>query len=184
MHAASDLSAGTASDSHLRGMAAYCADACLALKGLLGAPQDVDVAGMGIKEFGPQRAEKEEERMKLIMPTLAALLYVACTTAAAQGGRQPWEEYDKFIQSRHTVSAHGPDLFGDRVNAYNNTLSFSVTDISLPGNSSLPVALTRTFDVVTRNYYAVNASSIADWGLDHDASGRSGWRRIGANQGL
>lgn len=41
------------------------------------------------------------------------------------------------------ITAYGPDLFGDRVNLFNGALEFEHTDLSLPGNSKLPVALVR-----------------------------------------
>lgn len=81
-------------------------------------------------------------------------------------GHQPWEEYSKLIQSKTTVAAHGPDLFGDNVNLYNGALSFSVTDLSVPGNAGLPVALTRTFNVSSRPPYALNDLPFADWDID------------------
>ncbi len=60
----------------------------------------------------------------------------------------------------------GSDLFGDQVNLVNGGLSFSITDISVPGNSSLPVALTRTFAVTDRTKYLTNDEPLADWDLD------------------
>ncbi len=41
------------------------------------------------------------------------------------------------------VTAYGTDLFGDKVNLFNGALEFEHTDLSLPGNSKLPVALVR-----------------------------------------
>jgi len=41
------------------------------------------------------------------------------------------------------VTSLGPNLFGDRVNLYNGSLEFEHTDLSLPGNSALGVALGR-----------------------------------------
>lgn len=96
---------------------------------------------------------------------LGGLLVVLGLSNACSQGKQPWEEYDKFIQARGAVTAHGLDLSGDQVNLYNGTLSFSVTDSSLPGNPSLPVALTRTLSVSSRQPYA-NNTQLADWELE------------------
>jgi YD repeat-containing protein len=41
------------------------------------------------------------------------------------------------------VTTLGPDLFGDRVNLFNGSLEFEQTDLSVPGNNALPVALGR-----------------------------------------
>ena len=43
------------------------------------------------------------------------------------------------------VTAWGPELFGDKVNLFNGALEFEHTDTALPGNSALPVALTRRY---------------------------------------
>lgn len=97
---------------------------------------------------------------------MAGLLFVLFSTAAvAQDVNRPWEEYDKLVKTHEVVGTLGPTLFGDQVNLYNGALSFSATDISLPGNSKLPVALTRTFTVSKRNGY-VNDAPMADWDLD------------------
>lgn len=82
------------------------------------------------------------------------------------GGEQPWEEYSKQIQSRNTIAALGADVFGDEVNLSNGALSFSVTDINLAGNSSLPVAVTRTLGVASRSSDSKNDNAFGDWDLD------------------
>ena len=44
----------------------------------------------------------------------------------------------------HDIPKHEEDLFGHNIDVETGTLSFSVTDVSLPGNSNLPVAFSRT----------------------------------------
>lgn len=78
----------------------------------------------------------------------------------------PWEQYGKHIQTRSVIGKLGPDLFGDEVNLYNGGLSFSITDISVPGNSSLPVELKRTFTVSDKPGNYVHDLPMADWDLD------------------
>lgn len=106
-----------------------------------------------------------------------ALLGGACLRANANdSARMPWEEYDKLIQSRETVPVQGPDLFGDRIDLGAGVLSFSATDINIPGNSALPVALPRAIWVNNRKGYmlagsgvqklAINDGAFADWDLD------------------
>ncbi len=41
------------------------------------------------------------------------------------------------------ITAYGPDLFGDKINLFNGALEFEHTDLSLPGNNAIPVALVR-----------------------------------------
>jgi YD repeat-containing protein len=97
---------------------------------------------------------------------LAGVLLLVLTTGAAlaQEGKAPWEEYDKLINKRKAVTALGDDMFGDHVDLATGTLSFSQTDVSLAGNNALPVAVTRTFNVVSDkerpNY------SFGDWDID------------------
>jgi RHS repeat-associated protein len=80
--------------------------------------------------------------------------------------REPWEDYDKFLQSRQALTSHGPELFGDNVNLYNGALSFSVTDIDLPGNSGIPVSLTRTFSVGAYPIGKPMDGAFGDWDID------------------
>ena len=60
------------------------------------------------------------------------------------------------------VQTIGPDLFGDRVNLYNGTLTFEHTDLQLPGNNALPVALTRQH-IPGRSWRV--RGSMADWDI-------------------
>ena len=41
------------------------------------------------------------------------------------------------------ITTLGPDLFGDKINLFNGSFEFEQTDVSLPGNNALPVALVR-----------------------------------------
>jgi len=51
-----------------------------------------------------------------------------------------YDEQRKPLRGSESVSALGPDLFGDQVSLYTGSLEFVQTDVSLPGNSGLPVA--------------------------------------------
>src|SRR3569832_1535775 len=59
------------------------------------------------------------------------------------------------------VTALGPDLFGEAINSFTGGISFSQTDLSLQGNDSLPVNVTRRL-VVDGNK---SPSSSADFNL-------------------
>ena len=54
-----------------------------------------------------------------------------------------FEEQRKQILSPSAVAAVGTDLFGDSINFYNGALDFTQTDVSLPGNNTLPVSIGR-----------------------------------------
>ncbi|MDQ3205779.1 MAG: RHS repeat protein, partial [Pseudomonadota bacterium] len=98
---------------------------------------------------------------------LACALAFCCSSLAAQEGKDIWEEYGKRVTKSASVSAIGPDLFGDRVSMSNGALSFSVTDVSLPGNNALPVAFTRTFQVRnSADPYIHNDFPLEDWEID------------------
>jgi hypothetical protein len=95
---------------------------------------------------------------------LAALLLLFQPVALAQ--KAIWEEYDKLIQSKGAVGAMGANLFGDQVSYYTGALSFSATDVTVPGNNSLPVAIGRSLTVGNRKGYPTNDLPFADWDMD------------------
>lgn len=78
-----------------------------------------------------------------------------------------WEEYDRLLESRQAIAALSADnVFGDSLDLYSGTLSFTSTDVSIPGNSKLPVAVTRKFTVTNREGYSEHSYPFADWELD------------------
>jgi hypothetical protein len=95
---------------------------------------------------------------------VAAWLLVCMSVPAwaQQPGKMPWEEYDKLIEKGKTVATLGPDLFGDSADLDSGALSFSATDVSLPGNSGLPVAFTRKFAVKNSKGYWQRDLPLAD----------------------
>ena len=73
------------------------------------------------------------------------------------------------------VTTLGPNLFGDKVNLFNGALEFEQTDTSLPGNSRLPVALSRRY-VAGRSRDV--RGQFGDWDLDAPRIGgtfAAGW---------
>ncbi|WP_242103082.1 chitinase N-terminal domain-containing protein [Lysobacter sp. M2-1] len=96
----------------------------------------------------------------------AVVLCVLPVVASAQG-KQAWEEYDRLIESKRAVAALSADnVFGDSLDLYSGVLSFTATDVSIPGNSKLPVAVTRKFTVTNREGYTGYAHPFAEWELD------------------
>lgn len=75
-----------------------------------------------------------------------AILWAA-GTAGAQDLMQPYQEYDKRLRAAEQVAPLTSDVFGEQVNLYDRSTSFEHVDISLPGNSALPVELRRKLDV-------------------------------------
>lgn len=56
---------------------------------------------------------------------------------------QPYQEYRKLIETAQNLTALKDDLFGENVSLYNGQTEFSITDVSIPGNSALPVEMRR-----------------------------------------
>lgn len=96
---------------------------------------------------------------------VALLLLIAHGTALAQSGKTAWEELGNRLKASQEVSALGPNLFGDQVSLSNGALSFSATDLSIPGNNSLPVAFSRSYRV--RDWrYRVTDGMLKDWDVE------------------
>jgi len=68
----------------------------------------------------------------------------------------------KLPTAPDSVAAYGPDLFGDKASLYNGSLEFEQTDISLPGNSALPIALTRRY---SPGRHPIVRGQLGDWDL-------------------
>ena len=60
---------------------------------------------------------------------------------------EPYQEYEKRVESSRNLTALKSELFGDKVSLFNGKTEFVVTDIDVPGNNGLPVQLTRRFSV-------------------------------------
>ncbi|MCH6484868.1 RHS repeat protein [Pseudoxanthomonas sp. LH2527] len=103
--------------------------------------------------------------MKSRLAMVAVLLAFVAVAATAQDSNKPWEEYSSLIKSREAVGALGPDLFGDQVSFSSGVLSFNATDVSVPGNSSLPVAVSRSFTAENRRG-RLNDAPFADWEIE------------------
>lgn len=74
-------------------------------------------------------------------------------------------EQGLLMRSGETVGALGPNLMGDSINDYSGALEFSQTDVSLPGNNALPVAVGRR--LVTGSKHLPNPTgAFGDWDLE------------------
>jgi len=74
---------------------------------------------------------------------------LACVAANLVGHAtaqtDPTNVLHQLVRVGEPVASPGSGLFGDRVNHYTGALSFTQTDVAVPGNSLLPVALTRKY---------------------------------------
>lgn len=74
-----------------------------------------------------------------------ALLAISWSASAqAQVQRPIYDDFDTQTKGSDHVGSLGPDAFGDQTDFYSGATTFLVTDVSLPGNSDLPVALQRS----------------------------------------
>ena len=80
-------------------------------------------------------------------------------------GQVQWgQEYDRQLKSRKTLAAFGPEQFGESVNLYDGTLSFSATDLDVPGNNRLPLSVSRTFSIGNPKHAALDGL-FGNWSL-------------------
>jgi YD repeat-containing protein len=108
--------------------------------------------------------------MKLVTFLATALAFVAASFAPnLLADTTIYAEQSKLIRANESVTALGPDLFGDQVNLYTGTIEFVHTDVSLPGNNSLAVRAGRRF-VANREWPNTagtpKAGLFEDWDLD------------------
>lgn len=98
---------------------------------------------------------------------LAGGCMVSCSVLA-QDGNFPWQEYSRLVeQGREIAKLDVNSLFGDKVDLYSGTLSFSATDVSITGNNAMPVAITRKLTIYDRRGYGgAVRGPFADWGID------------------
>jgi len=68
------------------------------------------------------------------------------------------------IKVRESITPETTELLGDSIGLSVGSVSFSHTDISIPGNSSLEVAIRRTFK--GSNFAFTSRLDMADWALD------------------
>jgi RHS repeat-associated protein len=86
------------------------------------------------------------------------------STLSSADGEFPWNDYDSRLQASQNVAALGSELLGDEINLQNGALSFTATDISIPGNSALRVELARSYAV--KNVTSLGGEEmLADWSL-------------------
>ncbi len=98
------------------------------------------------------------------------LLFVTLNPAAAyaQAGSSPSDpaiEWDRRNEISSNLTPLGLNLLGDSIDPHTGSISFEHTDVSLPGNSSLPVALTRK--LTQGHYYRSTVDAeFGDWSYD------------------
>ena len=108
-------------------------------------------------------------RWRILFLSAAVCCGVFATSARAQV-KIP-EEYEKTVKATQVIGALGADLFGESTSFYTGATTFSTVDVSLPGNSGLPVEIRRSFAVqsratVARGQVLGREGSFGEWDLD------------------
>lgn len=94
-----------------------------------------------------------------------SFLLVACV-GVAHGFANPEDEYRKLIRVNEDIQPLGEHPFGENINLYDGSLSFTQTDISLPGNGPT-LQLIRRFEVYGNTpEYGVAEPVFANWELE------------------
>ena len=106
-------------------------------------------------------------RRRVFASGAVALLMLASGLAMAQTAILPYREYAKRTDAAQKVGPLTDSAFGANISLYNGSTSFRAVDISLSGNSGLPVQLARTLDIDDRTSdYRPTTGGFADWQLD------------------
>lgn len=97
---------------------------------------------------------------RLFLCALVCLLWSSPVHAQSMS----WgEDYAKVVRGRELVEPLTDSSFGDQVGLYDGSMRFAVTDVSVPGNSALPVAFSRTWDLQN---HGLSQQVVADWVID------------------
>lgn len=103
-----------------------------------------------------------------LVSAAAVLLAMAGAAVVAPATAQnlfKWETFEKRVDAAKQIKAIGADGFGDQIDLQTGGLSFSVTDVDIPGNNALPVRFTRTYRVANSRAQGTNRM-LADWDVD------------------
>jgi RHS repeat-associated protein len=115
---------------------------------------------------------------------LAGMIGLLMAVGAQAQGLYEWETYEKRVTSAQSIEAAGSDMFGDSVSLQTGALSFTVTDVDIPGNNSLPVRFTRSYAVNNTKEEPHN-QMLADWKVDVPRiSGRFATEWVAENNSL
>lgn len=102
---------------------------------------------------------------------LYAVIALATGQATAQTTKTIREEYSHALKAAETVSAFGPELFGESVNLKDGVTSFNATDVAAKTNSGLPLMVGRSLGINARDIdeyvnKAADGELFGNWKLD------------------
>jgi RHS repeat-associated protein len=94
-----------------------------------------------------------------------SLLAALAQAVVAQSQTLP-QEYRNLIRSEANVGPLAASLLGDRIDYYTGHVEFATTDISLPGNDALPVAVGRRYIVEANPSGVIPERAFGDWDIE------------------
>jgi RHS repeat-associated protein len=112
-------------------------------------------------------------------------LFIICLLVPLLGNAQTMsmkDEFSKKIKAANTIDSLGDNLFGNNTSESTGKTAFENIDISLAGNSSLPVQFGRRLDIDHR-YTPEELGGLGNWDIDvpyieGTFSKRTGWAVI------
>lgn len=85
-------------------------------------------------------------RRKRVMAKLAGMLFLLCLSCLTQA-QSAYDGYTHRIRTASTIEKLSPNLFGDTTNLLDGSTTFSVTDVVVPTNGTVPLSIGRRFSV-------------------------------------
>lgn len=116
---------------------------------------------------------------------VGGLILVSSTVAFSQTVTSE-DEYAKRLRNSSEIEPLTNSLAGEEISLYTGATAFSIVDVSIPGNDSLPVELRRRLTIEDPGVYKGALGGVGEWSLDvpyiHGtfAEGQ-GWKVIGSN---
>lgn len=99
-----------------------------------------------------------------LMAAIIAIIFTFAQTAHA-GDERPVVDWARKDIPGTELSPLDDDMFGERIDPHLGGVSFSVVDVSLPGNFDIPVEIRRTL-MQGRKYRPTETAGFGDWELD------------------
>lgn len=116
------------------------------------------------------RAASAENTAPAAVTPLTIVKEPSDPTSLYYNGVDAYEEYGKRIKTASDIAPLDDTVFGDQVSLYNGATTFEVTDVSLPGNNALPVALSRRLVIQdhrqTPTANGIGLHGFGDWDID------------------
>ncbi|GAB3448374.1 hypothetical protein GCM10027320_42330 [Massilia solisilvae] len=96
--------------------------------------------------------------------TFSVLAALPTVSVAETPSVSRYQDQNQLIRAPQALASLGTNLFGDKVNLYTGALEFIQTDVSLSGNSSLPVQMGRR--LVAGVTASTDNTSFGNWDME------------------